>query len=914
MKITSCKVNHLKNPIGYSMKKCVFSWIAEEEKAAASRIRVYENGVPAADTDWADLDFLGTYVPLTLKPRTVYSWTVSAKNEKGELFQSMENTFETGKRGEPWIGKWITCEKTETRHPYFQKNFRIDGKPVSARLYICGLGLYEACINGKKVTEEWLLPEINAYDCWLQAQTFDVTDLLAEDNHLSVLLGNGWYKGRCYFESEQQNIYGDSFRLIAELHITFADGTSQVVATDEDWLVKRSKILSSGIYDGEIIDDTLPELPVEKAFLLREEMPPLEDRLSIPIMAREHFKARLVNVPDTTDMTQNNTMDSGNNEFVLDIGQNLAGAFSLRVKEPYGTRIHLQFGELLQDGRFYRDNLRTAKAEFVYISDGKEHLLCPKFTFYGFRYVKITGIKNLNPEAFDAFALYSNMEMRGTLETGHAGVNRLIQNTIWGMKSNFVGNPTDCPQRDERMGWTGDAQVFSETAGFLADTYLFFQRYLVDMQYEQGKLDGCVPDIVPAFLWKKGCTVWGDAICIIPWNLYLYYGDKTILEDCYEGMKSWLSYIAKVDGDDHGYRRIFHYGDWLALDSHDRSAAATRGGTDEGFIADVYYRKSALITAKTAHILGDEESAEYYRRLADRILDEINHEFYSPAGRCCIPTQTAQILTLTEGLNNAARAKETLQNLLLNNGNKLATGFVGTPLLCGCLTKCGLEKEAFGLLLNEEYPGWLYEVNLGATTVWERWNSLDETGHISSTGMNSLNHYAYGSIVGWIWRDVAGIHVVEDAPGLKKLRIEPHVNWKLRHLQAEYDSSCGKIKIFWEMPDISHVHIKVCVPVNCEAKIKLPFYEGEEITLEGGEFETTYQTACPAARRYSARDTLKELLSNADTKNVLEEHLNEDLNHMITVGMDYPLRETLHNLEYEDDFIDRIDGLLREAY
>jgi len=899
MKIVSCKVNHLKNPLGYYMKKCVFSWIVEEEKAVSSRICVYENGVQAADTGWAGLDFLGACVPVELKPRTAYSWKVFAKNEAGDIFESDENIFETGKREEPWTGKWITCEKDEARHPCFYQDFHIDGEPVSARLYLCGLGLYEASVNGKKVTEECLLPGINSYDCWLQAQTFDVTGLLAEENRLSILTGNGWYKGRNYFESEKRNIYGDSFRVIAELHIIFADGSSRIIGTDEKWLVERSNIVSSGIYDGEVVDDTLPKLPVEKAFLLQEKMPPLEDRLSIPIVVKEHFRGMPVDTP--------------NGEMVLDMGQNMAGGFSLRVKEPYGTKIHLQFGELLQDGNFYRDNLRTAKAEFIYISDGKEHLLCPKFTFYGYRYVKLTGLRNLAPEDFDAFAIYSDMEMRGMLETGNEGVNRLIRNTVWGMKSNFVGNPTDCPQRDERMGWTGDAQVFSETAGFLADTYLFFQRYLVDMMHEQGKLGGCVPDIVPAFLWKRGAAVWGDAICIIPWNLYLYYGDKTILEDCYEGMTAWLSYIRQVDGEDQGYKRVFHYGDWLALDSPDWSASATRGGTDEGFIADVYYRKSALITAKAARILGDEESAGYYQRLADQILERINHEFYSPAGRCCIPTQTAQVLTITEGLNNRVRAKDTLRDLLLRAGNKLTTGFVGTPLLCGCLVECGMEEEAFGLLLNEEFPGWLYEVNLGATTIWERWNSLDETGHISSTGMNSLNHYAYGSIVGWMWKDVVGIHVEEEAPGLKKIRIEPHVNWKLRRVQAEYDSVCGRVKVMWELSDIDYVHIRISVPAACEARIKLPFYEGDEVILAGGEFETAYQTTVPVVKLHSVEENLRTLLACADTKRVLKEQL-DDLDHIMSVGMDYPLRETLHNLNYEDAFIEKLNRKLLKTH
>lgn len=273
------------------------------------------------------------------------------------------------------------------------------------------------------------------------------------------------------------------------------------------------------------------------------------DNLSLPVRAREHFAPKFLLTPA--------------GEKVLDIGQNLAGLFLCVMHEPTGTRIRLQFGEALQDGNFYRENLRGAKQEFIYVSDGKERVVRPHFTYYGFRYVKLEGFTRFSVEDFDAFAIYSDLPMKGILKTGNEKVNRLISNTIWGMKSNFVDVPTDCPQRDERKGWTGDAQAFSRTACYLADTYAFYRKYLYDMTQEQKTKNGMVPDIVPSFGYERGTAVWGDAACIIPWNLYLFYGDRSILEEQYESMKSWLSYVERVDGSDHGWRKAFQYGDWL---------------------------------------------------------------------------------------------------------------------------------------------------------------------------------------------------------------------------------------------------------------------------------------------------------------------------------------------------------------
>lgn len=899
----------MQNPLGYWMKKIVFSWTVENAHAGQSCIQVYEKEKLLADTGWGSWDPLGTEVKIQLKPRTIYRWKVFVKTAEGTLLESDENIFETGKRDEKWEARWITCDPKEARLPVFVKEFPIpfDKKIESARLYICGLGLYEVYLNGRKTGEEYFAPGCNAYDRWLQAQTYDITEQLKKENKIAVIVGDGWYKGRYW--SGNCN-YGDSLKLIAEIHICYRDQTEETILTDESWQVERSSILFSGIYDGEQRDETLKKTLPEKTMPVKETMPVLEDRLSIPVWKQESFHPKILISPK--------------GETILDIGQNIAGMFSLYVHEPYGTKVHLQFGEILQDGNFYRDNLRSAKAEYIYISDGKERTIRPFFTFYGYRYVKVEGISELKENDFEAFAIYSAISPMGYLKTGYEKVNQLISNASWGMKSNFVGNPTDCPQRDERMGWTGDAQVFCETASYFADTYLFYEKYLYDMMQEQKKYDGMVPDIVPSFYYKKGCAVWGDAICIIPWTLYMHYGDKTILEECYEGMKSWISYIRRIDGSDHGWRKIFQYGDWLALDCPYQGKSQAKGGTDEGFIADVYYRKSVLITAKTAKILGDFKTASEYEKLAEKILKEIRNEYFSPNGRCCIDTQTALLLTLKEELHDPVKAKEMLKTLLVYSQNKLTTGFVGTPILCEGLVQCGMEEEAFQILLNDEYPGWLYEVDQGATTIWERWNSLDEEGHISSTGMNSLNHYAYGSIVGWIWKDVAGIRNMEEAPGFRMVKIQPHIHWKLREVEAVYPSFAGEYKVYWHLLDIDHVHMKFRIPENCKAYIKLPLWDPKDVDLknplfeemeddqcvvQGGTYEVRYQTIRPVIIEKTIDELLKALMMDSDTRRVLKKEL-EQLDEIRMVGNDYPLRETLTNLGYGQDFIEKLNEKL----
>ena len=508
--------------------------------------------------------------------------------------------------------------------------------------------------------------------------------------------------------------------------------------------------------------------------------------------------------------------------------------------------------------------------------------------------MKVQGVSQLKKEDFRGIALYSNLKRTGNIRTGHALVNRLIENVRWGLKGNFLDVPTDCPQRDERMGWTGDAQVFSATATYLKDTYAFYAKYLYDMAKEQSGLDGKVPDVVPSAGVDSTACVWGDASCIIPWNLYLFYGDTIFLEDQFDSMKGWVDYVRRVDGDNHGWRYVFHYGDWLALDNLDQTAEQVMGGTDEEFIANLYYAVSAGLVADAAQVLGKEEEKQEYRRLSEEQFEIVRKEYYSVTGRCCIKTQTALLLTLKYHLSdNEELVKTQLRKLFDDNGGKLRTGFVGTPLMCNILSDHGMDDIAYGLLLNEEYPGWLSEVKLGATTVWERWNSLLPDGTISGISMNSMNHYSYGAIAEWMFRHMAGINTIDSSPGLRRISLQPVLNWELGMADASYDSACGVYQCAWKLTDPTHVEFKIRVPFGGTAELHLP-YVPESIMqeennpafrdvkdgvcmLEAGDYHIFYELTQSLKKEYNMDSTWQELFHNPKIARYLKEELNMNI-------------------------------------
>ncbi len=905
MEIYSCQLNHMENPLGQRLVRCVFSWKVREalgKKQEAARIVLAgdrEMRELLYDSGWdRDLDALGTELPIKLRARTRYFWTVSVRSDAGEEASSAVQFFESGKMEEPWTGQWISCDSEEKRLPIFEKAIQPREGLQEARLYICGLGLYEAFYNGERIGEEYFTPGSNDYDRWLQVQTYDLTESFRQAGTLSVLIGNGWYKGRFGFLArEEKGYYGEDFKLIAEIHLTYEGGRTEVIGTDESWIVRRSKISYSTIYDGEHRDDTLPEMPPERAVLTEAPRGALTDRMSTPVTIHERLKpVELIITPK--------------GEKVLDLGQEVTGIFSLELDLPRGTKVHIQTGEILQEGCFYNENLRSAKSEYFFTSGGGKVSLIPHFTFFGFRYVKIENVENLKAEDFTALCLYSQIPERGAMKTGHALVNQLLSNVRWGLKDNFLDVPTDCPQRDERMGWTGDAQVFSPTACFLQDPWAFYAKYLYDCWQEQQDLEGKVPDVVPSVGVHSSAAVWGDMACIIPWNLYQFYGDKSILVDQYESMKAWVDYIRRVDGDDYSWREVFHYGDWLALDNMNGSAEAVMGATDEGFIASIYYAQSAEIVSKVAAILGREEDRENYKKLSEKQFQAVKDEYYSKSGRCCVKTQTALILTLKYGLSeNVDLTIRQLRKLFSDSDHKLRTGFVGTPLLLNVLSDIGMEDLAFELLLNEDYPGWLHEIKLGATTVWERWNSLLDDGTVSGISMNSMNHYAYGSIVEWMFRHIAGFAVSEEDPGCRHLRISPSLNFELREQESVYDSAAGEYRSSWKITDPTHVELSVTVPFGAGAILTLPHQKDAEgpISLLPGRHDFSYETDVSIRPVFSVDSSVRNLFRIPGILDSLPLLTEIPLNYK-----EEPLRKAMDMLgrPLSEEMVEKINGIL----
>lgn len=889
MKIIEMKTNHIINPLGFNLGKAKLSFVVTDTKA---KFQVAANIEVSLDNEFKNIiyttgksesiDNLAFELPIELKSCTRYYWRVTVWADNGDMAISDVAWFETGKINETFKGNWITPELSKDIHPVLMKEFNLEKQVKRARAYVCGLGLYEFEINNIKAGDEYLAPSCNAYDKWLQYQTYDITKSLKDgSNRVEVILGNGWYKGTFGFEGGKDEIYGDKFALICDIVIEFTDGTKTVIPSDTTWTSIESKIKSSTIYNGEVYDASFEAREVYGVKEIDLDKDKLQARLSLPVVIKERVKPiELINTPA--------------GETVLDMGQNMAGWVEFKINSPKGTEVLLQYGEILQDGNFYRDNLRFAKAEHRYISNGEEEVVRPHFTFYGFRYVKITGwIGNINLEDFSACVLYSDMEDTGSIETSNPLVNRLFLNAKWGQKSNFIDTPTDCPQRDERMGWTGDAQVFSGTAAFNMDTYAFFTKYMNDLAQEQSKFNGAVPMIIPTVGKKDGCSsAWGDAATIIPWNMYLYYGDKTILENQFESMKAWVDYIKRND-DENGSNRLwntgFHFGDWLALDGENPHSPT--GGTEETFIASAYYFYSARIVSKAAKILGMNDVSKEYEELSSEVRKSIIDEYLTKNGRLALKNQTAYILALYMDLipnEHRKRVVDDLNKRILNDKGYLKTGFVGTPYICRVLSENGYNEMAYKLLLNKECPSWLYPVTMGATTVWERWNSVLPDGKISGTDMNSLNHYSYGSIVEWMYRNMSGINPMEENPGFKKIKLAPMPDYRFKYVKAKFNSPMGLYRSEWIVEENGSLSFEFEVPFNSEAELILPDVDLKSISINGmslnetklevkesliklvsGVWKIEYIPTKSYIKYYSCDMPLNELMANDEIKEIL---------------------------------------------
>ncbi|MBQ7370761.1 MAG: family 78 glycoside hydrolase catalytic domain [Blautia sp.] len=941
MRIKHLKVNHLTNPLGYDLANPAISYVVSEAKGTrqvSARVQVsltedfsdcvYDSG------ERDDITSTAFELPITLSPLTRYFWKVRVTDDAGDTAESEIQWFETAKTVTgndcSWQAKWITPAASKEVQAAVYQEIDIKKPVAKARAYVVGLGVYEFYLNQEKQGEECLLPGFCDYDTWIQYQTFDL-QLSQGSNLVELVLADGWYKGWYGLRQASEN-YGDRLAALAEIHVWYTDGTEEIFGTDDTWKARRSKVVYSGIYPGEIYDatqDTKESFGTELIELGYERLSP---RLSPPITVHERIKpVEVIHTPE--------------GETVLDMGQNMVGWLQFHCRAPYGTKLFFQFGEILQDGNFYNENLRTAKAEFTYISDGTEREVRQHFTFYGFRFVKITGWEGeVDPEDFRGLVIHSDMEELGEITTSDPLVNQLVHNAKWGMKGNFLDVPTDCPQRDERYGWTGDAQIFSGTASFFMDTYAFYTKYGRDVYAEQVKLNGSVPDVVPVCNYPgDASTAWADAATIIPWNVYLHSGDRGILRRQYASMKGWVDYMKREDDKD-GSKRLWltgtHYADWLALDGNVEGGVF--GATDPGYIASGYYYYSTCIVAKAAKILGYEEDANAYGKLAREIYDAFVREYYTPAGKLAADTMTGYVVALYFGLTPDfayERVRKGLLNKLKKNFYHLETGFVGTPYLCRVLSENGMNGLAYHLLMEKGYPGWLYEVLMGATTVWERWNSVMPDGKISGTEMNSLNHYSYGSIVEWMFRNMVGINPCEEGAGFKKFRIAPTPDYRVQKAAGKLRSAAGLIESAWEI-DGKQLKFRFVVPFDTQAQIVLPDaceslirnlleaagktvseirQDGKNVLLSvgAGTYEFQYEPTTPYRKVYSLDSTWAELKENPKTWEILQREYAK------VTGLDHiPFEKELCTLEemtwgpftfVSQEEREKIDRLLREV-
>ena len=775
---------------------------------------------------------------IPLETAEKYTWQVRVTDNTGKTSAWSEPAyFRMGLlKVSDWKAKWIVpsyVEDTLLRpSPMFRKEFVSKKKLLSATAFITAHGLYEAHINGVKVGDAVLTPGWTSYHKRLQYQVYDVTNLVKNGiNAVGVVLGSGWYRGHLAWK-HQLNVYGKDIALLMQIKIDYSDGTSETIVSDESWKSTTGAIRYSEIYNGETIDARLEKNGWDnvgyddKNWAGTKELNIAKDNLIATqnelVKKHEEFKPlRIFKTPK--------------GEQVIDFGQNLVGWTVLRVKGNAGDSVRLYHAEVLDKaGNFYTANLRTAKAEDNYILSGGKDVFEPHFTWHGFRYVKVVGIRELKAEDIKAVAIYSDMKSTGTFECSNPLVNQLQHNILWGQKGNFLDVPTDCPQRDERLGWTGDAQVFCNTAAFNMNVHNFFAKWTKDIAVEQ-TAKGCVPNVVPNVLGEVGSSSagWGDVSTIVPWNIYLAYGDTAMLTQQYNSMRAYVEYMHNTSKNNL-WNSGFHFGDWLYYHpENDKDGRAAI--TDKYLIAQCFYSYSVQLLINAAKVLGKTDDVTSYTALQEKVKSAFRQEYATPNGRLVSNTQTAYLLALNfDMLPDSVRkqAAERLANNIKSYNNHLTTGFLGTPYLCSVLTNFGYNELAGKLLLQDTYPSWLYPVKMGATTIWERWNGQKTDSTFETTSMNSFNHYSYGAIGDWLYKKLVGIDTYDDGVGYQHSKIQPHPFSGITYASASLETYYGTLASSWNLGN-GLLTIHANIPANTHSTIFIPAKEVADIKEDG---------------------------------------------------------------------------------
>ena len=798
--------------------------------------------------DWAYKTHSQILIPYggkPLKPFTEYTVSVEAKLKDGETGRA-QTTFRTGRMDTPWKAQWISdasyhfTEKKVSPIPMtFRKRIYTNKKAARATLYATAMGIYDVYINGKRVSDRYFAPGFTSYAHTLQYQTYDVTALLSGSDDISFIVAGGWAVGSFVF-TRKNRISADRQALLAEIRFEYADGSVETVGTDASWLVTEGgSYLEADFYDGETYDAaakpdewTWRNAAVEK---LRVH-PEIVAERGAPVIARAVMKP--VSCVERGD------------ELIYDFGQNFAGVICARIEGKAGDEVVFRHAEVLNDdGSLATQLLRSAKATARCLCKDGVQVYSPRFTYMGFRYVGVKGVRKENLE-LSAYVIWSDMDQHGTFSCSDKRINKLQSNIMWSAKSNFIDIPTDCPQRDERMGWTGDIAVFAPTACFNMDMSRFLEKWLRDVKDEQLKSGG-IPNTVPVQGYGFPATMpvmavdfWGDACILVPWAQYMASGDKALLEKMYPTMKKYVKACAFWAGFGIGKRRyiwhtpaVLHFGDWIAPGVPKMSDWQKRSR----WTATASLAHTSGLLSKIAGLLGKKEDEKKYAAYSAKVADAYVSVFTDGKGKLKNEFQTAYVLPLAFDMfpaSQRANAASNLERLVKLNNYCIATGFPGTPFILFALADNGKEETAFRMLTNEMSPSWLFEVKAGGTTIWERWDALKEdgsrnTGESDGTGgMVSFNHYASGAVGDFLYKRVAGIEPLEG--GYKRFRIRPLVGGGITWAKASTRTPYGKVSSSWKV-EKGQFKIEVSVPVSTYCTLVLP--DGSERELASGKYE-----------------------------------------------------------------------------
>ena len=881
LRISNLSFEHHRETLGIGESTPRLSWIIETAQSnwrqAGYEIEMYDpkgqlvtgtGRVESAESVLVNWPFS----PLLSRQQAAVRVRVWAAD--GQLSQWSESyTVEVGLlKPSDWTAQFVTPDEADDTNnpqpsPLLRKEFAVRAGLAQARLYITALGVYEAQLNGSPVGDHILAPGWTSYLHRLRYHTFDVTNSLREGpNAMGAMLGEGWFKGRLLFGGGRRNIYGDKLALLAQLELTYTDGTTERIITDESWRTATGPIVESGLYDGETYDARLERDRWSEAGYDDGEwgkVRPLQWDFAT-LFAPVGPPVRRIEEISPVTITR-----SPSGRTILDFGQNLVGRLRLRVKGDAGQTITLRHTEVLQGGEVYTRPLRFAKATDQYIlRGGDQETYEPHFTFHGFRYAEVEGWPGqLQTEDVVAVVCHSDMERTGWFECSDALINQLHENVVWSMRGNFLDLPTDCPQRDERLGWTGDIEVFSPTASFLYDCAGFLASWLGDLAADQTE-DGIVPFIIPNIMPEPPIptAAWGDAATIVPWVLYQRFGDRGILATQFESMRKWVDQLASVSSDKRLWDEGFQFGDWLDPSAPPDKPADARANRQ--LVATAYFARSAELVGQAASVLGKTEEATHYSDLARQVREGFNSEYVTPGGRLMSDATTAYSLALEFDLlpqpEQRQRAGKRLAELVRESDFTISTGFVGTPLICDALCRVGEYRAAFNLITNRENPTWLYPVTMGATTIWERWDSLLPDGTVNPGEMTSFNHYALGAVADWLQRFVGGL--APAAPGYERLAIRPVPGGGISQARARHRTPYGIAECFWQIEN-DQIEVRIEVPPNTMALVTLPGSHEPPQEVGSGKHQWAYPYHDPAAEgaRLSLDSSINDFLDQPNT-------------------------------------------------